>query len=153
MRVAIAGGSGYIGGELVRLVLGHPELELAQVTSESRAGRYLHQVHPNLRGQTDLRFVVDLDARLLIVAVSSQSRMIRRNMGRTSDDRAGVTHKLNAVSAVTNDSRTIQAEHGVQVYENAAAPIILDCSSVYRSRASEIHVQTIVPVARNGHVE
>ena len=47
-------------------------------------------------------------------------------MGRTSDDRARVTHKLNAVSAVASDSRTIQAEHGVKVCENAAAPIVLD---------------------------
>jgi N-acetyl-gamma-glutamyl-phosphate/LysW-gamma-L-alpha-aminoadipyl-6-phosphate reductase len=48
-RVSIVGGSGYGGGELVRLLLGHPHVEIAQVTSESQAGNYLHSVHPNLR--------------------------------------------------------------------------------------------------------
>ena len=53
---AIVGASGYVGGELCRLVLGHPELRLTQVTSERLDRRYLYSSHPNLRGQTDLRF-------------------------------------------------------------------------------------------------
>ena len=57
LQVAVAGGSGYIGGELVRLLLQHPAVELAQVTSESNRGKFLHQVHPNLRQQTRLKFV------------------------------------------------------------------------------------------------
>lgn len=56
MRVAIAGGSGYTGGELLRLLLAHPEVEVAVVTSESRSGDYVHTAHPNLRGRTSLRF-------------------------------------------------------------------------------------------------
>jgi [amino group carrier protein]-6-phospho-L-2-aminoadipate/5-phospho-L-glutamate reductase len=50
MRAAVVGGSGYIGGELVRLLLGHPHVELAYVTSERHAGRPLRAAHPNLRG-------------------------------------------------------------------------------------------------------
>jgi LysW-gamma-L-alpha-aminoadipyl-6-phosphate/LysW-L-glutamyl-5-phosphate reductase len=49
VRAAIVGGSGYTGGELLRLLLGHPQVELAQVTSESHAGDYVHAMHPNLR--------------------------------------------------------------------------------------------------------
>ena len=56
MRVSIVGGSGYVGGELARLVLGHPDLELAQVTSERLRGRPLSSVHPNLRGACPLTF-------------------------------------------------------------------------------------------------
>ncbi len=56
-RVAIAGASGYAGGELLRLLLDHPGAAVAQVTSESRAGRFVHTVHPNLRGRTELKFV------------------------------------------------------------------------------------------------
>jgi N-acetyl-gamma-glutamyl-phosphate/LysW-gamma-L-alpha-aminoadipyl-6-phosphate reductase len=56
MKVAIAGGSGYTGGELLRLLLAHPETDVAQVTSESRRGDYVHSAHPNLRGRSALRF-------------------------------------------------------------------------------------------------
>ena len=55
-RVAIVGGSGYVGGELLRLLSFHPEVQLTQVTSRRYVGRYIHQIHPNLRGVTDLRF-------------------------------------------------------------------------------------------------
>ena len=55
-RVAIVGGSGYTGGELVRLLLNHPHVELTQVVSNSHAGRFLHSVHPNFRKISTLRF-------------------------------------------------------------------------------------------------
>ncbi|MFF5639767.1 N-acetyl-gamma-glutamyl-phosphate reductase [Streptomyces sp. NPDC012825] len=57
LRVAVAGGSGYIGGELLRLLIGHPRVEVALATSDSLAGRRLDSAHPNLRGRTDLTFV------------------------------------------------------------------------------------------------
>ena len=56
LRVAIIGGSGYTGGELARLLLFHPQVELTQVASVSHAGHYLHSVHPNLRKLSSLRF-------------------------------------------------------------------------------------------------
>ena len=56
ITVAIAGGSGYGGGELVRLLLDHPNVEIAQVTSERFAGKLVSKVHPNLRGATSLKF-------------------------------------------------------------------------------------------------
>jgi len=56
LRVAIVGGSGYAGGELARLLLFHPQVELTQVASSSHAGQYLHSVHPNLRRLSSLRF-------------------------------------------------------------------------------------------------
>jgi N-acetyl-gamma-glutamyl-phosphate/LysW-gamma-L-alpha-aminoadipyl-6-phosphate reductase len=56
VKVAIAGGSGYTGGELLRLLLAHPEVDVGQVTSESRRGDYVHAAHPNLRGRSALRF-------------------------------------------------------------------------------------------------
>ena len=56
MRISIAGASGYTGGELLRILLFHPQVELAQVTSESHAGEYVYQQHPNLRKRTQLKF-------------------------------------------------------------------------------------------------
>jgi LysW-gamma-L-alpha-aminoadipyl-6-phosphate/LysW-L-glutamyl-5-phosphate reductase len=54
--VSIIGGSGYGGGELLRLLLGHPQVEVKQVTSRSHIGEYVYQVHPNLRKRTQLKF-------------------------------------------------------------------------------------------------
>ena len=56
MNVAIIGGSGYAGGEVLRLLLNHPHVHSIQVTSESNRGKYVYFVHPNLRGRTRLKF-------------------------------------------------------------------------------------------------
>lgn len=56
MKASVVGASGYVGGELVRLLLGHPQVELAQATSQTYAGSFLHSVHPNLRKVTRLKF-------------------------------------------------------------------------------------------------
>lgn len=56
MKVAIAGASGYVGGELLRILLSHPEVEVVQVTSESQAKKPVTRVHPNLRKRTTLKF-------------------------------------------------------------------------------------------------
>jgi LysW-gamma-L-alpha-aminoadipyl-6-phosphate/LysW-L-glutamyl-5-phosphate reductase len=55
-EVSIVGGSGYAGGELVRLLVGHPGARVKQVTSERNAGKFVRSVHPNLRKATDLKF-------------------------------------------------------------------------------------------------
>lgn len=56
IKTSIVGGSGYSGGELLRLLLDHPEISIQQVTSERFAGKFVHKVHPNLRKATDLKF-------------------------------------------------------------------------------------------------
>lgn len=56
ISVSIAGGSGYTGGELLRLLLAHPQVSVRQVTSERFAGKFVHKVHPNLRKATTLKF-------------------------------------------------------------------------------------------------
>lgn len=56
VRVSIAGGSGYAGGDLIRLLLQHPYAEIRQVTSESYLGKFLHKAHPNLRKATQMKF-------------------------------------------------------------------------------------------------
>jgi N-acetyl-gamma-glutamyl-phosphate/LysW-gamma-L-alpha-aminoadipyl-6-phosphate reductase len=56
IRVGIVGGSGYTGGELIRLLLFHPQVEITQVASASRPGHFVHSTHPNLRKLTMLRY-------------------------------------------------------------------------------------------------
>jgi LysW-gamma-L-alpha-aminoadipyl-6-phosphate/LysW-L-glutamyl-5-phosphate reductase len=61
IRASIIGGSGYTGGELLRLLLDHPDVEVAQVTSERQAGKRVSRAHPNLRGRSDLKFTASTD--------------------------------------------------------------------------------------------
>jgi N-acetyl-gamma-glutamyl-phosphate reductase len=56
MKVAVVGASGYTGLELLRILLRHPEFEIAAVTSEQRAGRPVGEAFPALRGRLDLSF-------------------------------------------------------------------------------------------------
>ncbi len=57
MKIGIVGGTGYVGGELLRLLLLHPHVEVIMVISRQRAGEFVFNVHPNLRGLTTLKFV------------------------------------------------------------------------------------------------
>ncbi len=57
VTAAILGASGYTGGELLRLLLQHPNVEVVGATSQKLAGEYVHKAHPNLRGRTLLKFV------------------------------------------------------------------------------------------------
>jgi N-acetyl-gamma-glutamyl-phosphate/LysW-gamma-L-alpha-aminoadipyl-6-phosphate reductase len=50
VQVGIVGGSGYVGGELLRLLVQHPRVEIAAVTSRNHKGKAISRVHPNLRG-------------------------------------------------------------------------------------------------------
>jgi N-acetyl-gamma-glutamyl-phosphate reductase len=50
IKVAVAGASGYAGGELLRLLAGHPDLEIAAVSAGSSAGKPITSIHPNLTG-------------------------------------------------------------------------------------------------------
>ena len=56
LQVSIVGGAGYVGGELLRLLLSHPYVEIKQITSSSQTGKFVHSAHPNLRDQTKLKF-------------------------------------------------------------------------------------------------
>ena len=72
MKVSIVGASGYGGGELLRLLLRHPQVEVKQCTSERFTGKPVTRLHPNLRKQTSLSFcsIGDLEAvDLLFVAL------------------------------------------------------------------------------------
>ena len=54
IKTVVVGASGYIGGEAVRLLLGHPNIDLVAVTGNESAGKRLDEIQPNLRGYSDL---------------------------------------------------------------------------------------------------
>ena len=56
MKVGVVGASGYVGGETLRLLVNHPEVEISMVTSRQHVGEYLHRIQPSLKGFTDLTF-------------------------------------------------------------------------------------------------
>lgn len=60
IKIGILGGAGYTAGELIRLLLHHPQAAIGFVNSESNAGNLLTDVHEGLYGETDLRFTSDM---------------------------------------------------------------------------------------------
>ena len=54
INVGILGGAGYTGGELIRLLINHPQVNIAFVNSSSNAGNLVSDVHEGLIGETDL---------------------------------------------------------------------------------------------------
>ena len=61
IRVGIIGGAGYTAGELIRLLVNHPEAGFAFIHSESNAGKHVYEVHEGLFGDTDIRFCDSFD--------------------------------------------------------------------------------------------
>src|ERR1700761_3111686 len=60
VRAGIVGGAGYTGGEMLRILLNHPNVEIAFVHSTSNAGNHVYDVHTDLFGDTDLKFAAEL---------------------------------------------------------------------------------------------
>jgi len=60
IKAGIVGGAGYTGGELLRILINHPNVEIAFVHSNSNAGNYVYEVHNDLFGDTELKFGSEL---------------------------------------------------------------------------------------------
>lgn len=83
IKVGIAGGAGYTGGELIRLLINHPDVELSFVLSGSNAGNPLSKVHADLVGDTDMRFTdqlsTDIDVLFLCVGHGDAKKFLTEN--------------------------------------------------------------------------
>lgn len=80
MKVSIIGASGYGGGELLRLLLQHPQVEIHQCTSERFVGKPVTRLHPNLRKQTALKFssVQELEKTDLLFTALPHTRLMHK---------------------------------------------------------------------------
>lgn len=67
IRAGIIGGSGYTGGELIRILLNHPETEIDFVFSTTRAGKAISSAHPDLLGTTELDFTETINPDVEVV--------------------------------------------------------------------------------------
>lgn len=64
IKAGIVGGAGYTGGELLRILLNHPDVEIAYVHSNSNAGKFVFEVHSDLFGETTLQFSNDIHSNI-----------------------------------------------------------------------------------------
>ena len=78
VKVGIIGGAGYTAGELIRLLINHPQVEIAFIHSSSNAGNLVSEVHGGLYGECDLRFSAEYDLKaidvLFLCSAHGQSR-------------------------------------------------------------------------------
>ncbi|MFD2530986.1 N-acetyl-gamma-glutamyl-phosphate reductase [Gracilimonas halophila] len=71
IKAGVMGGAGYTAGELIRILLHHPEVELKSVVSRSHEREFLTKAHPDLTGETDLKFDSDLSQDVDVVFLCS----------------------------------------------------------------------------------
>jgi len=83
IRAGIIGGAGYTGGEILRILVNHPNVDLAFVNSTSKAGNYVYEVHTDLFGDTDLKFTseltTDIDVLFLCVGHGDARKFLEAN--------------------------------------------------------------------------
>ena len=83
VRAGIIGGAGYTGGELIRLLLNHPQADIVFVNSKSNAGNPVYQVHGDLLGETHLQFSDslsdDIDVLFLCVGHGEAKKFLNEN--------------------------------------------------------------------------
>lgn len=84
IKIGIVGGAGYTGGELLRLLVHHPEVNIVFVHSSSQAGKRVDAVHTDLIGDTDLNFTntlsAEIDALFLCVGHGDAKKFLEANV-------------------------------------------------------------------------
>jgi N-acetyl-gamma-glutamyl-phosphate reductase len=112
--VAVLGAGGYAGGELLRLLLGHPKVELVLAASRTHAGKPLGAAHPNLDGISPLKFedVPPLEA-------ATRARVVFLALGHGE-----------SIAAVRNMLPRLEAKEG---------PVVVDLSGDFRLATGELY--------------
>ena len=83
VKAGIIGGAGYTGGELIRLLIHHPNVEVVFIHSRSNAGKFVSEVHRDLIGDTDLKFsgelLQDIDVLFLCLGHGESTKFLNEN--------------------------------------------------------------------------
>ena len=82
IKVGVAGGAGYTGGELLRIIINHPNVDIKYVYSTSQAGNPVHNTHKDLLGETDLIFtnkLLDVDLLFLCLPHGTSKTFLEDN--------------------------------------------------------------------------
>lgn len=84
IKAGIIGGAGYTGGELIRLLIHHPHVSLSFIHSRNHAGKFIHEVHNDLLGDTDLQFTNeitnDIDVLFLCLGHGESTKFLQENL-------------------------------------------------------------------------
>jgi len=83
VRVGIIGGAGYTGGELIRLLINHSDVSIEFIHSRSNAGKFVHEVHQDLLGDTDQKFASEfsqkIDVLFLCLGHGASTKFLNEN--------------------------------------------------------------------------
>ncbi len=83
IKVGVVGGAGYTGGELIRLLINHPHVEISFVQSRSNTSNFIYEVHTDLLGETDLKFCAsptqEIEVLFLCLAHGASTQFLNEN--------------------------------------------------------------------------
>lgn len=83
IRVGIIGGAGYTGGELIRILINHPQVDIVYIHSRSNSGKFVYEVHKDLIGDTTLKFsgeiIQDIDCLFLCLGHGESTKFLKEN--------------------------------------------------------------------------
>lgn len=147
IRVSIIGASGYGGGELARVLAGHPEVELVHLTAESKAGEAMAALYPNLRSFTDLTTVaLDLER----VAGDSDLAFIALPNGRAMELAPAIVPQARIIDLGADFRFREPATYG-QWYKTAhASPDLLDVAAYGLTEFHRSEIRSAVIVGNPG---
>ncbi len=92
LSVGIIGSAGYTGGELIRLLLNHPSVEIAFAHSKSHAREFIHKVHTDLIGETDLKFTDKIESGIDVLFLCTNHNDSRKFLESNS-----ISHKTKVI--------------------------------------------------------
>jgi len=106
IKAGIIGGAGYTGGELIRLLINHPSVEIEFVHSRSNAGKYIFEIHQDLIGETVLKFSAEISNKVnvlfLCLGHGESKKFLTEN---TIDEKVKVIDLANDFRLSTNGQR------------------------------------------------
>jgi LysW-gamma-L-alpha-aminoadipyl-6-phosphate/LysW-L-glutamyl-5-phosphate reductase len=105
VTAGVVGAAGYMGGELLRILTGHPDVDVVAATSARRPGRRVDGEHPNLRGHTDLTYVAPADLPHCDVLFFATSSLDEGKLRADLCARASVVYDLSPDLRLTDPSQ------------------------------------------------
>lgn len=124
IKAGIVGGAGYTGGEMLRLLINHPSVEIAFVHSSSNAGNLISDVHTDLFGDTDLRFSSELSQEIDVLFLC---------VGH------GDAKKFLAANPINDNVKRIDLSQDFRLKANAGANWVYGLPELNREKITQAH--------------